>query len=260
MQPIGGSPARSPRHGRSRAFERHVRGVRFPAQVKEILCREMRRRAGTGRGESGLAFLHRALQLLERARGKGRVHEHDVRLLRNDGEREQILRRVVARIAEERGIHRVRRRMGKERVAVRCGLRHLGRRDVAARADLVLHDHRLAERLAHLRRHEPRDDVYRPAGREGDQHVDRLRRISLPIRDRGDQGRANSCQCSHHRSPPQDDTAIGAIASMSVTTSISAGRPAASASRSAPAKSAARSTRSPSAPISFATRAKSTMR
>ena len=60
----------------------------------------MRRGTRARRGEGELALLHRALQLVERARRKRGVDEHDVRLLRHDGERQQIFHRVVARIAE----------------------------------------------------------------------------------------------------------------------------------------------------------------
>ena len=50
-----------------------------------------------------------------------------------------------------------------------------GRNEIAA--GLVLHEHRGAQVLAHLLRHEARHDVGRPARRKPDDDADRLARL-----------------------------------------------------------------------------------
>ena len=68
-------------------------------------------------------------------------------------------------------------------MTVRLRLRDALGRDQPVRARTIFHDHRLAEPLRHLRRHQPRQDVDPAAGRKPDHDPDRPRREPR-LRDR----------------------------------------------------------------------------
>jgi len=109
-----------------------------------------------------------------------RVDHEDVRHLREQRDRHEILVDVVRQLREHVRIHRERADVADDdRVAVRLGARDLLHRDVACSARLVVDDHLLAERLRHLRRHRARDDLGAAARRERHDEPHRLRRPGL---------------------------------------------------------------------------------
>ena len=48
-------------------------------------------------------------------------------------------------------------------------------------SSVVLHQHRLAEGLRHLRADQPRDEIRRAPGRDGDDDAHRFRRIGIGL-------------------------------------------------------------------------------
>ena len=96
----------------------------------------------------------------------------------NDGDRREILDRVIGQVGVgHRGDREI---VGhhQQRVTVRRGLRDLSRADRAARAGDVFDDERLPETLTELLRKQARDQVGRTAGRIGHDDADLLGRIA----------------------------------------------------------------------------------
>src|ERR1051325_100202 len=95
-----------------------------------------------------------------------RVHQQYVRDGGDHADRDKL-----GRIEGEPGIqqpvdHERRRRRGEKRIAIRLGLEHRRRADVAGGAGAVVHDHRLAEFLGQLLAHDARQQGRAAAGRE----------------------------------------------------------------------------------------------
>ena len=108
-----------------------------------------------------------------------RVDEQEQRIHGQHRHRREILHRVVAerhqvRIGGDVGVA-----AHHQRVAVRRGARHCFRADAAVRADAVLDHHWLAEAFGELRADDARGEVRTAAGGEGDDDLDRARRIVL---------------------------------------------------------------------------------
>ncbi len=111
--------------------------------------------------------------------------DHDVGDDRHEADRREVLQRIVAGTAVERGADRHRGGAADEqRVAVglrRCG-RAAGERAAGARA--IVDDHLLAERGRQLLADQPPHDIDRAAGRERHDQPDRARGILvLRVRD-----------------------------------------------------------------------------
>jgi hypothetical protein len=122
-----------------------------------------------------LAQRHELLQVLH---GHVVVHRDDER------HRAQVRHGREGRVlvVRQRLLQVLERRVGavgpdEDRVAVRCGLGHVGRAQHSVGAGLVVDDDRLAERLGHVVGERAGDLVGGAAGREGHDELDRLRRI-----------------------------------------------------------------------------------
>src|SRR5213079_1507345 len=106
------------------------------------------------------------------------IHHQHRRRRGDQGDRREVLQRVVAELLVQVRIHHVAADAGEEkRVAVGRRLRRELRADRAAGAGPVVDDDRLAKLRADLLRDRARHGVVAAAGREGDDQVDRLRRV-----------------------------------------------------------------------------------
>ena len=126
----------------------------------------------------------------------------------HEGERgDQRQRREVA-LHVEAGTAGIDRRIDREvpggaeedRMTVRLGLRDALSGDQAVRARTVLDDHRLAEPLRHLRRHQPCQDVDPAAGRKADHDPDRPRG-ERRLRHRAAREQRSRGRAEHKRAP-----------------------------------------------------------
>jgi len=137
----------------------------------DALHRKVRGRADAGRGVGELLFPRERDQFRQIVCLHGRVHRDDIGRAGSEYHRREVLQRIVARTGVQAGVHRVGDADHEHRVAVgRGALDELGA-DVAARAGLVLHHHRLSQRLAELLGHEAPDDVGRAPRAEGDDEL-----------------------------------------------------------------------------------------
>ena len=94
------------------------------------------------------------------------------------GDRREILLRIVGQIGHHQGIHHHGDVHGDEqRVAVGRRLRHQLGADRGIAAGAVLDHHRLPPMLGHFRTHDAGDGVGRAAGRERHDHADGVARI-----------------------------------------------------------------------------------
>ena len=188
----------------------HIVERRQAAAVRHIGCLE-----------SGHALQHLHIEMVRHARpngGKGelariglgvgdqlrhRLHrqawiynEHEWRL-RKLRERNEIDQRIVGQALIERDVDRHgRRRRHQQRVTVRVGLLHVGRRDDRPGAGLVLDHEAFAGPLLQLLRQQPRQQVGAGAGRERIDDGDGSGRIVLRDRAGG--------QCDRQRRAGQD--------------------------------------------------------
>jgi hypothetical protein len=99
--------------------------------------------------------------------------------VRDEGDRREILQRVVWQVFAQRGIDRVRGTREEQRVTVGRRIRRELRRDHLPAAAAVVDHHLLAERFGELRREEPSDDVACAAGRIGNDHAHGALRVGL---------------------------------------------------------------------------------
>jgi len=120
--------------------------------------------------------------------GRQRRMQQEQHLLRGDQRnRREVLDRIVGRRGVERadrGERQIHRK--QQRVAVGRRTRHVFGADVGRAADPVLDQNRLAERLAQRLGDEPRLHVVGAARREGHDQMDRLGRVCLRRRRRGE--------------------------------------------------------------------------
>lgn len=139
---------------------------------------------------------------LERARRRN--HEHIGRDSERNG-RDEIARRVVAKLRVKRGGNGVRGAARQKRVAVGFGLCDRCSPDRSTGTRAVLDNDRLSELEAELLEHDARDDVGRASRGERDDGAERLLRPRLGLHDGGrnakaDQGDQNRSE-GHRRSP-----------------------------------------------------------
>ena len=123
--------------------------------------------------EVGLALDERDQPRHVLRRRFGTDHDHH----RHDGgktDRGKACRVVLQRRIDRRHDRHGRYRAHQQGVTVGRGLRQQLAGQAAARAGLVVDDEGLAERLAHFRCHDARDDVGHTARRERDHHAQRL--------------------------------------------------------------------------------------
>ncbi|MNT28644.1 hypothetical protein D3C72_1643470 [compost metagenome] len=146
----------------------------------EQFARQMRGRAVAGGRHVDAAGV--GLQVLDQVRhradavlvGEGRIQFQDVRHGNHQRDRHEVLDRVVGQLGVHGLIDGVRAdRAHQQGVAIGRGARGFRRADVAARARLVIHHHRLVPRLAQFGGHDARGDVCCAAGGKGhdDLHV-----------------------------------------------------------------------------------------
>ena len=140
-------------------------------------------------------------EFLEVGRRDGDMQQQQLRAARTERQWGEVAEWVVRNIGErmrvlhERAVGRI-----ENGVAVGRRARDLLRGDHGARARLVLHQHRHAQRLGEPGRHDARLDVRGAAGGEADQHADRLPRFGKGLRPRGQREpeRANGdCKSFH---------------------------------------------------------------
>jgi hypothetical protein len=118
-------------------------------------------------------LLRRGEQLVEGGdAGFRRRHEHVLDLcdLRHA---DDVAQRVVGQLLQVRRRYD-RRRVDGDRVAVGCAFRQLVGADGAARPGAVVDHDRLPPLLLQLARHQPADEIERPAGRKGNDEPHRL--------------------------------------------------------------------------------------
>ena len=159
---------------RLRRLVGNVRDVDFRRHL-DALHRKMGGGADARGGIRQLILARELQQLLQILRRHRRIHGDDVRRARPEDHRHEIGERVIAGVRIQRRVHGVSNAGDEQHVAVGRGALHLLGGDVAASAGLVLHDHRLAERLGELRRHQARDEVGGAARRKADHDVHRPR-------------------------------------------------------------------------------------
>ena len=167
---------------RRAALERHVDVFHLGDLLEEILRADLRAGAGAGAAVGEALLLGVGDELLQVLGRIARMDGDHVGADGDEGDRAQValLEAPVLRGGHVGGKARGRR---QQRVAVRRGAGHRLGRDVAAGAAAVLDHEAVLEAVFELGRNQPRDHVGEPAGREGDDHGDVLRRIGL--RERG---------------------------------------------------------------------------
>ena len=132
-----------------------------------------------GRGKAGRRPGNRARlpfrqldQLLHRAEGRLGTRDQHHRVARHERDRGEAAHRVVRQLCEQRRVDRERvERHQQQRVAVGRGLGDELGADHLARADAVLHHHRLLPCRGQLLAHHARRDVDRPARRRPHDHA-----------------------------------------------------------------------------------------
>jgi hypothetical protein len=110
--------------------------------------------------------------------GNARIGDQEVRNIGDQRDRGEVPRRIDGQVPEDRGVDRDRADVPEEdRVAVGRGLGGRVHGDVARCAGTILDDDRLAEDLGEPRADDPRNDVRRATGGEGNDHPDRTIRV-----------------------------------------------------------------------------------
>ena len=140
------------------------------------------RRSADGRAVIELARIGFGIgdQLLHAIDRQGRRHHQHHRSARHGRDRGEILVRVIIEMLVQRRRDRERARGGEqERVAVGLRRRRSTHSDRAAAAGTVLDVDVLREARGHVLSDQPAHGVDRSAGREGQDHLDRARRVGL---------------------------------------------------------------------------------
>jgi hypothetical protein len=145
--------------------------------------------AGAGRAVVELAglCLGKIDELPDVLRRQGGVDHQHHRDGGGEHHRRIVLESVVVHLGVQRRADHDCRGVVEDRIAVGERARRLLGGDVAARAGLVVHHHLLAHLHRELLRDHARDNVGRPAGREGDDHAHRLGGVGLRT------GQAGAC-------------------------------------------------------------------
>jgi hypothetical protein len=117
--------------------------------------------------------------------GEGSAAEHPERRACKQGDRLEIVEKIVADVVDGAAEDVGDRLADADRVAVWRRAGEAGDADGPSRAGDILDDHRLAEREPHSLGNDPRDGIGRTAWREGLDHGDRARRVALPMRRHG---------------------------------------------------------------------------
>ena len=181
--------------GRGAALVRHMHDVDAGHRLEQF-GRQMRRAAEARRAVeelTGLRFGERD-EFRHRFRRNIRIDRHQVRHPCDDGDRLDVLDRIVGHVLLNILVDRVgARRADDEGVAVRIGLGDEIGGDVAACARLVLDDELLAVFFRELLRHEAAENVGGAAG--GERH-DEFHRM---VRPRCGFGRAAQERCGGKR-------------------------------------------------------------
>ena len=155
-------------------LERHVRDIHLGQGAEQQLGAQVRGGAVAGRGIGHLAAAGQRQQLGQVVGFHVRVHVQQVGRDARHRHGLQIAQRVIARVGEQRWVHRVGHAVHQQRVAVCRRVHHLLRGDVAARTRPVLDDHVLAHLRREQRAQQARHDVGGAARGEGDHDADRL--------------------------------------------------------------------------------------
>ncbi len=118
-------------------------------------------------------------QFFHRVRRGTRRHDEHARQAAQHRHRREILQRVVAEVLVEHMVHRVPGGHQHQRVAVGLRARALADADRAARAGLVVHDHRLPPGRVEALADDASHDVGGAPGGEGHDDADGLGRVGL---------------------------------------------------------------------------------
>jgi hypothetical protein len=118
-------------------------------------------------------------ELRDGFRFDGRMHDQDIRRLRQDRDRREIIDGVERLVCEQARVDHEAARRRKHRVAVGRRLGDQARPDIAAGADHVFDMDRLSPFVGELRRDQTGHDVRRPARRKRHDHANRLARVGL---------------------------------------------------------------------------------
>src|SRR6267378_3801314 len=179
------------------ALVRHVQDV-DPETLLQELDREVLRRAVARRRVVELALARGSLELLQVPdRQRRRIHHQRHITVRYAPDRREVPDRIVRnRLVQGRrdgeGIHR-----HHQRVAVGWRLGHGRGANVAARAGLVVDDHRLFPALAQLRADGARDDVDAGSRRVGDHQRNGAAGVGLRSRIKRDQRQGRQQKSVH---------------------------------------------------------------
>ena len=142
-------------------------------------------------------------QLCGRIRGQVGAHRDDEGPLRHHRDRSEALDGVEGQARLYRGVRDEAGGHGGQRVAVGRRLGHDAGAQRAARAGLVVDQHRLAKRFRQAPSHCARENVVRAAGRIRHDHGDRARGPRLLRQRNGAEGRGakKRCQCTCDAAP-----------------------------------------------------------
>ena len=112
--------------------------------------------------------------------------------LRHHADGRKVFERVVSHFAQVRGDGEIGCKTKRQRVAVRLGMGHQLRAQVATGTDLVVHKHLLPQRRGQTLRHDAPQRVVTPAGREGHDEADGFVGVVLGLG-----GGGYGCQCRY---------------------------------------------------------------
>ena len=147
-----------------------------------------------GRADAGVRIAHLVLvlldvveKLLEVVRRKVGACDQRHRHIVDEADVVEVGERVEPQLPVQRRRRRHADVMNQDGVTVGLGVLDLLRCQDAARARLVLHDHRLPERLGHRLGDDARHGVGGPAGSIGHEHRERFGGILLRAHARGDE-------------------------------------------------------------------------
>jgi hypothetical protein len=107
------------------------------------------------------------------------MYDHDQRLPDQSGDRRNVLNEIEIELFVKARIHRVIETGHQKRVAIGGRARHRFGGDIAAGADAVFDDKRLAKMIREIFADQTRGDVGRAAGGKADDEARRPRRIGL---------------------------------------------------------------------------------
>ena len=177
-------------------YMQHVRARHLAKQhARQVMAgaaTTRRKREMTGFGLGGCHHVE------HRVRCAVRRHDHHVGDAAHQIDRREVFQRVITRSLVKRLVEHQRALRGiGDGVAIGWGAGQFGHRDGPASARLVVHHHRLAERLGKFSAHQARHDVCRAASGQRHQELDRATRVGLGLHPH--EGTQGKTQCQHRQ-------------------------------------------------------------